>query len=64
MYIIMQASHAHRSPRASEAYRGPTTKVAGVKPGVVYSSLKDAEKDSARLREWNPAGFVVVSISK
>lgn len=63
MWIIVKASRIPSRPVASDAYKGPTARIAGVELGKVYDTRDEAELDASRLREWNRCGFVVVEIT-
>ena len=62
LYVIHKASRAYSPAPSDSGYSGPTARVAGVEPGKVYATRREAEQDAARLRAWNRCGFVVVDV--
>lgn len=47
-----------REPRR-ESYSGFSCGLAGVEPGLVYATRKEAEIDAQKLTAVNPIGFIV-----
>lgn len=63
-WIIVKASRIPRHPTTENAYKGPTSRLAGVEPGKVYDTHEAAQKDAVKLASWNRAGFVVIEVAE
>lgn len=60
-YIVMKGSRAPggSTVRVGDAYAGPATDCAGVRPGHVYASKAGAMRAARKLTRCNPVGFTV-----
>lgn len=63
-WIIVKASRIPRHPTTKNAYKGPTSRLAGVEPAKVYDTHEAAQKDAVKLASWNRAGFVVIEVAE
>lgn len=61
-FIIMKSSRAFDGATPEYAYRGSTCERAGIEPGKVYSDFNAASADADKLTEFNPVGFVVLTL--
>ena len=63
-FIVMKSSRGPAGSRVTrhDAYTGPATKCAGVRPGHVYASLTSAKRAAKALSKCNPVGFEAVGI--
>jgi hypothetical protein len=62
MLVIMKKTRAVKNPTPRNAYCGPACNDAGVKPGQVYATEREAAADATRLTNANPVGFVVIPL--
>ena len=64
-FILMKSTRSTRTGTRLSAYRVPSTcRKAGVTPGKVYNSRKQAEADARKLGAVNPVGFDVVPLDE
>lgn len=55
-YIVRKISRCYNG---GPGYAGPSCKNAGITPGAIFSTRKEAELAAKKLTEYNPVGFTV-----